>query len=125
MGELAARSRLSKQTMTTLIRLMERCQLVRRERDPEDGRAFRVWLTERSRRFRPVAEEVLLELDTLVGSRVMAGDLETARSVLKGVMELWSPGQSPPFSPPPESASSTTSPTSRTSPNGRRSSPAT
>src|SRR2546427_7136586 len=59
MGELARRSRLSKQTMTTLVRLVERSGLVRRERDPEDGRAFRISLTERGRRFQPVAAEVV------------------------------------------------------------------
>src|ERR687886_1086382 len=52
MGELARRSRLSKQTMTTLVRLLERDGLVRRERDPEDGRAFRIRLTRRGRTFR-------------------------------------------------------------------------
>jgi DNA-binding MarR family transcriptional regulator len=124
MGELAARSRLSKQTMTTLVRLVERGGLVRRERDPGDGRAFRVWLTERSHRFRPVAEEVLRDLDALVAETVQPDDLETTRSVLKGVMELWNPEPSPPSSPPPASASSATSPTSTTSRNGRRSSPA-
>src|SRR5919201_5723296 len=66
MGELAARARLSKQTMTTMVRLLERDGLVRRERDPADGRAFRISLTARARRFRPVAEAVLAELDSLV-----------------------------------------------------------
>ena len=37
MGELARRARLSKQTMTTMVPLLEREELVRRERDPEDG----------------------------------------------------------------------------------------
>src|SRR5437868_6478295 len=37
-GELARRARLSKQTMTTMVRLLERDGLVRRERDPVDGR---------------------------------------------------------------------------------------
>src|SRR5215216_7825478 len=45
MGEIARRSRLSKQTMTTMVRLVEREGLVVRERDPEDARAFRVQLT--------------------------------------------------------------------------------
>src|SRR5919112_362318 len=39
MGELAARARLPKQTLTTLIRPMERAGLVEREQDPEDARA--------------------------------------------------------------------------------------
>ena len=41
MGELARRSRLSKQTMTTLVRLVERDGLVTREPDPVDARAVR------------------------------------------------------------------------------------
>src|SRR5215208_5701529 len=66
MGELARRARLSKQTMTTLVRLMEREGLVRREPDPEDRRAARIWLTRRSQDFRKVAEEVLAEMDELL-----------------------------------------------------------
>lgn len=88
MGELARRSRLSKQTMTTLVRLVEGAGLVRRERDPNDGRAFRISLTERGRALEPVAAEVVAELGGLVRSRVSATDLEAARRVLKGVMSL-------------------------------------
>jgi len=88
MGELARLSRLSKQTMTTLVRLTQRDGLVRRERDPDDGRAFRVYLTQRSRSFQPVAEEVLAELDTLVRARLAATEVDTVKRALKGVMEL-------------------------------------
>src|ERR671934_2694862 len=49
MGELARRSRLSKQTMTTLVRLAERDGLVERPADPDDGRATVVRLTPRAR----------------------------------------------------------------------------
>jgi DNA-binding MarR family transcriptional regulator len=82
-GELGRRARLAKQTMTTMVRLMERDGLVIREPDPEDGRAMRVHLTARARRFRPVAEQVLTELDGLVigalgaeRSQELANDLE-------------------------------------------------
>src|SRR5918994_6621216 len=51
-GEIARRSRLSKQTMTTMVRLAERDGLVERRRDPEDGRATRVFLTARAHEFR-------------------------------------------------------------------------
>ena len=68
MGELARRARLAKQTMTTMVRLLERDGLVRRETDPDDGRATRIHLTERALSFRPVAERVLRELDQLVTS---------------------------------------------------------
>ncbi len=70
-GELAKRARLSKQAMTTMLRLLEKEDLVIRRPDPEDARASRVFLTKKSRRFRPVAEAVLKELDAL--ARQVAG----------------------------------------------------
>jgi len=83
MGELARRAQLAKQTMTTMVRLLERDGLVTREPDPADGRAKRVHLTQRSRAFQPVAEEVLGALDDLVTrslgarrARQLAIDLE-------------------------------------------------
>ena len=82
-GELGRRARLAKQTMTTMIRLMERDGLVSREPDPDDGRATRVRLTDRALGFRPVAEQILAELDGLViralgaqRSRQLAHDLK-------------------------------------------------
>jgi DNA-binding MarR family transcriptional regulator len=66
MGELARRARLSKQTMTELVRRMERDGLVERRSDPADGRASLIFLTDRSRDFEPVAADVLAELDRLV-----------------------------------------------------------
>ena len=88
MGKLAARARLSKQTMTTLVRLMERNGLVRRERDPEDGRAYRVLLTPRARSFEAVAERVLARLDGLVAARLSETDRATLTGSLKEVMSL-------------------------------------
>jgi len=63
MGEVAGRARLSKQTMTTMVRLAERDGLVDRRSDPTDRRATRVHLTAKGLRFKPVAERVLAELD--------------------------------------------------------------
>ena len=37
-----------------------------RERDQDDGRAFRISLTARAKSLRPVAEEILRELDQIV-----------------------------------------------------------
>jgi len=64
-GEVAGRARLSKQTMTTMVRLAERDGLVKRRPDPDDGRATLVHLTKRGQRFKPVAERVLANLDEL------------------------------------------------------------
>ena len=83
MGELARRSRLSKQTMTTMVRLLERDGLVQRERDPEDGRATRILLTEKARRFEPVAERTLDELGALARERLGGRRLATVKRALK------------------------------------------
>src|SRR5438132_279079 len=88
MTDLAQRARLSKQTMTTLVRLLEREGLVRRERHPDDGRAFRISLTDRARRFQPVADDVLADMDRLVRARVTQRELQTLESTLRKVMQL-------------------------------------
>jgi DNA-binding MarR family transcriptional regulator len=88
MTEIAARARLSKQTMTTMVRLCERDGLVRRDRDPHDGRAFVVELTERGRAFRAVADEVLGELDDLVQAALGRRRRAALEGALKGVMQL-------------------------------------
>jgi MarR family transcriptional regulator, organic hydroperoxide resistance regulator len=88
MGEIAARSRLAKQTMTTLVRLMERDGLVERERDPEDARALLVGLTARSREFAPVAAEVVAELESQVRSRLGPRRYPSFRRALREVMSL-------------------------------------
>jgi DNA-binding MarR family transcriptional regulator len=75
-GEIARRARLSKQTMTTMVRLAERDGLVERRGDAADRRATRVHLTAKGKRFKPVAERVLGELDELargaLGERAVA-----------------------------------------------------
>jgi DNA-binding MarR family transcriptional regulator len=88
MGELGRRARLAKQTMTTMVRLLERDGLVSREPDPSDGRASLVSLTRRAREFRPVAEEVLRELDELVRSRLTEGQRVALDRALKEVIDL-------------------------------------
>jgi DNA-binding MarR family transcriptional regulator len=88
MGELAGRARLSKQTMTTLIRLMERAGLVTRERDPQDERAYLIRLTERARELAPVAGEVVAELDRAVVERLGGRRYQAFRHGLQEVMDL-------------------------------------
>ena len=88
MGELAARARLSKQTMTTMVRLLERDGLVERCADPSDGRASLVSLTERARSFRPVAESTLAELDRLVIGTLTARGRDEVQAALRVLAEL-------------------------------------
>jgi DNA-binding MarR family transcriptional regulator len=86
-GELARRARLSKQTMTTMVRLLERDGLVRRERDPDDGRAVRIALTAKARRFEPVAEHTLEELAVLAQQRLGERRLQSVKHALKEWIE--------------------------------------
>jgi DNA-binding MarR family transcriptional regulator len=88
MGELARRSRLSKQTMTTLVRLAERDGLVQRRPDPADGRAALVSLTQRTRDFEGIADVLLAEIAALVVAELGAEGAAELKRLLKGVMEL-------------------------------------
>ena len=88
MSELAARARLSKQTMTTMVRLLERDGLVERRPDPGDGRATLVELTAKARAFRPVAEQALAQLDALVRTALTPTDVRRLKAALKGVTAL-------------------------------------
>src|SRR5215813_7110931 len=80
MTELARRARLSKQTLTTMARLLERDGLINREADVNDARATRIFLTKRAKRFQPVAEAMLRDLDADVVR--MLGEARAAQ--LKG-----------------------------------------
>jgi DNA-binding MarR family transcriptional regulator len=88
MGELARRARLSKQSMTEMIRRLERDGLVERRPDPADGRASLIYLTPRSRRFEPIAASTLRELDQIVRKRLSARHVAELRSALTKLMEL-------------------------------------
>src|SRR5262245_25023971 len=87
-GEIAARARLSKQTMTTLVRLAERDGLVTRAADSTDGRATRIRLTTRAREFSVVAETVVAGLDERVEETLGAKRSAEVRAALSALMEL-------------------------------------
>jgi DNA-binding MarR family transcriptional regulator len=88
MGELAQRARLSKQTITDMIRRLERDGLVERRSDPTDARASLIFLTARSRDFEPVAATTLAGLDRLVRTRMSARRLTELKRALRELMEL-------------------------------------
>ena len=88
MSELARRARLSKQTMTTMVRLLERDGLVVRRSDPSDGRAALVSLTARGRRLEPVAASILAELEGLARKRLSAGAVGELKDGLRELMAL-------------------------------------
>jgi DNA-binding MarR family transcriptional regulator len=88
MGELARASRLSKQSITKLVGLCERDGLVRRERDADDGRAFRVLLTDRAFAFAAVVEDVLVGLEEMVLATIGRRQRDALTPALRGVMML-------------------------------------
>lgn len=88
MGEVARRSRLTKQTITTLVRLCERDGLVERRPDPEDGRATIVSLTSHARRFEPAAERVLGKLEREVAALFGPRQRATLRGALTALADL-------------------------------------
>ena len=88
MGELARRARLSKQTMTEMIRRLERDGLIERRPDPSDARASLIFLTARSRRFEPVAAGVLAELDRLARRQLEPRRVAELKAALAELLNL-------------------------------------
>jgi DNA-binding MarR family transcriptional regulator len=88
LGELARRARLSKQTMTDLVRRLERDGLVERRPDPTDGRAAVVSLTPRARELEPVAATVLTELDRLARARLGDERVDELKPALRELLDL-------------------------------------
>ena len=88
MGELARRARLSKQTMTEMVRRLERDRLVERRPDPSDGRASLIFLTVRSRAFEPIAAGTLGELDQLVRRRLDDAHVDELKRALRELLSL-------------------------------------
>jgi len=87
-GELARRARLSKQTLTTMARALERDGLIERRVDPTDARATLIFLTKRAHQLRPVAEQVLAELDAQLAQALPAGVRNSLKSALRQIAEL-------------------------------------
>jgi DNA-binding MarR family transcriptional regulator len=87
-GELARRARLSKQTLTTMTRALERDGLVERRIDESDARATQIFLTKRARKLRPVAEQVLSEMEALIGDALPARANETLKKSLSQIANL-------------------------------------
>jgi DNA-binding MarR family transcriptional regulator len=90
-GEIARRARLSKQTLTTMIRLLERDGLVERRADPDDGRASLVFLAPRARAFRPVAADAVAEVERMVAAALTKRRVDDLADALRGIAELGHP----------------------------------
>lgn len=87
-GELGTRARLSKQSMTTMIRLLEKAELIEKRPDPKDARAARIYLTSKANKFRPIAEAALNELELKASEIEDKPALEAVRQWLKNYSEI-------------------------------------
>jgi DNA-binding MarR family transcriptional regulator len=88
LGELAERSRLAKQTMTTMVRLVERDGLVERVPDPDDRRATLVRLTPRGRSLARVAQDLLARVEGAATSQLTRSERESLRSALMRIAQV-------------------------------------
>ena len=88
MSELGRRAGLGKQTMTTMVRLLERDGLVLRRSDASDGRAALAFLTARGRRLEPVATAVVAELEGLARRRLSAAAMAELTNGLRELRAL-------------------------------------
>lgn len=91
MTELGRRARLTKQTMTTMVRAMEAAGLVKRRPDPSDARATRIFLTDRSRRFESDLARVLQSMDLAARRRLGALGLDRVIDGLVALQDLDKP----------------------------------
>jgi DNA-binding MarR family transcriptional regulator len=90
MGELARRARLSKQTITSLVRRLEADGFITRSPDPDDARASRIFLTPRARRFEPVAAGVISQLERLARRELGPESVADLKDALRDLLGLTS-----------------------------------
>jgi DNA-binding MarR family transcriptional regulator len=71
-----------------MTRALARDGLIERRPDPADARATRLFLTERARELRPVAERILAELDDHVATIAGAANQATLKHALRTLIDL-------------------------------------
>jgi DNA-binding MarR family transcriptional regulator len=81
--ELAHIARITKQSMGALVDSLEQNGYVERVQDPEDGRASRVRLTARGRRYARDVRAFARELEDRVAKRIGARRLKELRTALE------------------------------------------
>lgn len=92
MSELAQRIAVDKPTMTGLLDRMERDGFIRRERDPEDRRTWRVYLTEKAKALKGVLTEIYEEVNGLFLSGLTEEEQRVLQAILAKIETLGSQG---------------------------------
>lgn len=93
LGELAKRAGLTKQTLTSLIRRIENQGYVERRPDPQDGRAARLYLTQKARTLEPILVRIIKQLDTMTRGLDGQGDFDPIAAWLRAMSQK-KPGKS-------------------------------
>lgn len=87
-GQIAREHHLSRATMTGLVKRLESVELVRRRRNPDDGRSISVELTPAGRqRFEAVRDDAFEQLQALLGM-VSDGERQALMFFLTRYLEL-------------------------------------
>lgn len=86
-SELAARAGVTRQAVTKVLDELERLDLVRRERDPDDGRGVIVRYTDRGRTGLNVARTRMLELEAEFAERLGAKRWADVRGALETLFD--------------------------------------
>jgi DNA-binding MarR family transcriptional regulator len=85
---LAERASVSKQAITELIDDLQNRGYVRRVADPADGRAKLIQLTRKGHKLMDGAYEVIREIETALLKETGERDVETARNVLRALIDI-------------------------------------
>lgn len=86
-SQLAARLRIEQPTVSKMLERLERVGLVRRERDPQDGRVSRVFLTPEGRAVRSEVLACWADLDARMTRRLTAEQVVALRETLRLMRE--------------------------------------
>jgi len=86
-GEIARTIRVDKATVTRDVKKLEEQGYVRRERDADDKRAYRVFLTQKAKRAKPKIMMVLKGWTDILSKDFAKEEVETALSLLKRMHE--------------------------------------
>jgi DNA-binding MarR family transcriptional regulator len=82
MSDLAARTSLAASSVTQIVGQMETARLVKRTRDPEDGRAVRVHLTRLARRLEPRCRKLNQRMRGLLEAGMSEAEVSELRRLL-------------------------------------------
>ena len=85
--DIAARTKLSLPTITVMLQQMERAGILKRRRDPDDGRAVRVRLTPMARSLEPRCHTVVDRLNAVLHKGMTAEEVRLTKSAFARMID--------------------------------------